>query len=370
MKALFKAFAIAMSLALAFGLMGCGTSGCDSEDIAEQALDILLQKSGMSAKELGARAVNIIMLDKEKNVCQADIWLQPVSEIGQEMNKDYMIEMIKENPLVYPAIVEQFTNLQALRLMGYKVKLRSNDFFTIFTQDGKKFDFFNSLPEGEQLLEIARLANMKKLLNELASVSMHYQVTSSDKGEYILAEPVESSGNELYENDKKSKVELVEIVQTKSKPTPQTQGESAVKPENQNQNESIEPKQEVQSEIQIPNPTPQESVVSEPSPMPQAENSVNSSQNSATPSPAPSAASVSANLPSLKLATKDDYVNLRKAPSGEILTPIYKKDFDKITIKKLDGGDAKWLKVLYFPPNVSDESKAITGYIHNSQIAK
>ncbi len=101
-----------------------------------------------------------------------------------------------------------------------------------------------------------------------------------------------------------------------------------------------------------------------------AESTTNSSQNSAAPSPAPSVASASDKLPSIKLATKDDYVNLRKAPSGEILTPIYKKDFDKITIKKLDGGNDKWLKVLYFPPNETDESKAITGYIHNSQIAK
>lgn len=116
-------------------------------------------------------------------------------------------------------------------------------------------------------------------------------------------------------------------------------------------------------------------VYSEPNVAPQsndtsAQSTANSSRNSVAPSPAPNVASVSDKLPSIKLATKDDYVNLRKAPSGEILTPIYKKDFDKITIKKLDGGNDKWLKVLYFPPNETDESKAITGYIHNSQIAK
>lgn len=148
-------------------------------------------------------------------------------------------------------------------------------------------------------------------------------------------------------------------------PAPQTQSESAVKPEIQSQNESVEPKQEVQSETQIPSPASQENATNEPSP--QTESAANSSQNSVVPSPA---LSVSDKLPSIKLATKDDYVNLRKAPSGEILTPIYKKDFDKITIKKLDGGNDKWLKVLYFPPNETDESKAVTGYIHNSQIAK
>ena len=355
-----------VSMVLAFGLMGCGTSSCDDEDTAKQALDILLKKSGISAKELGARAVNIIMLDKEKNVCQADIWLQPSSEIAQEMNKDYIIEKVKENPFAILSITDKFISLQALRLMGYKVKLRSSD-FSLITQDGKEFDFFNSLPDGERMIEVSRFANMKELLTELAGVGMQYQVTSSDKGEYILVEPVKSSGNPLYENDKKSKVELVEIVQATSEPAPapQTQSESAVKPEIQSQHESVEPKQEVQSETQIPSPAPQENATNEPSP--QTESGTNSSQDSVTPSPAPS---VSDKLPSIKLATKDDYVNLRKAPSGEILTPIYKKDFDKITIKKLDGGNDKWLKVLYFPPNETDESKAITGYIHNSQIAK
>lgn len=67
------------------------------------------------------------------------------------------------------------------------------------------------------------------------------------------------------------------------------------------------------------------------------------------------------------LETKDEFVNLRKAPNGEIITPIYKKDFDKIILKRL-GVEDKWLKVLYFPPNVSDEKEALTGYIHNSQI--
>ena len=72
-------------------------------------------------------------------------------------------------------------------------------------------------------------------------------------------------------------------------------------------------------------------------------------------------------MASVRLKTNDEYVNLRKAPSGEVLTPIYKKDFDKIVIKKL-GVEGKWVRVRYYAPNVSDESKAITGYIHISQI--
>ena len=224
---------------------------------------------------------------------------------------------------------------------------------------------------------------MKKNLDKLANanVGMRYQVTSGDNGEYILAEFIESANNQIYEGKTQSEIELVEIVQTKSEPTPKPQ-----------KNESIEPKQEAQSETKIPSPTPQESTASvEPSPTPStpstqtptqtstSETAANAAQSAASsaqsaaqtaPSPANTPSSKTESLPSLKLATKDEYVNLRKAPSGEVLTPIYKKDFDKITIKRLDGGDAKWLKVLYFPPNVSDESKALMGYIHISQIAK
>lgn len=204
-----KVFALVGVAVLAFGLVGCGTSSCDSKDIAKQALDILLKNSGMSAEKLGARAVNIVMLDKEKNLCQADIWLQPISEIRQEMNKDYVKEMANKNPLM--ASVElpmRLVSLQAIRLMGHKVKLRIDDNVVtdnVITQDGKEF-------EG---VELGRLTKLVALLGELSDASMKYKVTSGDKGEYILAELVKSSGNELYENDKKSEVELVEIVKTK-----------------------------------------------------------------------------------------------------------------------------------------------------------
>lgn len=145
---------------------------------------------------------------KKKNVCQADIWLQPISEIKQEMNKDYVKEIANKNPLM--ASVElpmRLVSLQAIRLMGHKVKLRIDDNVitdNVITQDGKEF-------EG---VELGKLTNLVALLGELSDASMKYKVTSGDKGEYILAELVKSSGNELYENDKKSEVELVEIVKT------------------------------------------------------------------------------------------------------------------------------------------------------------
>lgn len=70
------------------------------------------------------------------------------------------------------------------------------------------------------------------------------------------------------------------------------------------------------------------------------------------------------------LIQKDSFVNLRQSPNGKVITKIYAKNLDKITIKKLNGGDDKWIKVLYLPPNVTDETKAITGYIHSSKIDK
>ena len=64
----------------------------------------------------------------------------------------------------------------------------------------------------------------------------------------------------------------------------------------------------------------------------------------------------------------NDFVALRKSPNGEVITPIHKKDFDSVTIKRLTSDDSSWVKVLYFPPNISDEKNAIVGYIRTSQI--
>ena len=72
----------------------------------------------------------------------------------------------------------------------------------------------------------------------------------------------------------------------------------------------------------------------------------------------------------IKLSIKSGFVNLRQSPNGKIIGKIYAKDLDKITLEKLDGGNEKWIKVLYFPPSVTDETKAISGYIHSSKIDK
>lgn len=92
--------------------------------------------------------------------------------------------------------------------------------------------------------------------------------------------------------------------------------------------------------------------------------------------------------------TKDAYVNLRKAPKGEVLTQIQMKDKNFILILNLDAlankqkgvfawqralenkgssGDfdsSAWIKVAYFPKGVNDISKALIGYIHKSQVVQ
>ena len=60
-------------------------------------------------------------------------------------------------------------------------------------------------------------------------------------------------------------------------------------------------------------------------------------------------------------------MNLRRSSSGEILTTIYKIDFGKITLKKLET-NGKLIKVLYFAPNVTNQDDARMGYIYISQI--
>lgn len=68
------------------------------------------------------------------------------------------------------------------------------------------------------------------------------------------------------------------------------------------------------------------------------------------------------------LAPNNEFVALRKSPSGEVITPIYKKDFDNIVLQRLSNDDSGWVQVLYFPPNISDKQNAIVGYIRTSQI--
>lgn len=70
----------------------------------------------------------------------------------------------------------------------------------------------------------------------------------------------------------------------------------------------------------------------------------------------------------LKLSAKNGFVNLRQSPNGNVIAQINTKDLDKIILKKLDDNNTKWVKVLYFPPNIKSENKAIVGYIHISQI--
>lgn len=67
-----------------------------------------------------------------------------------------------------------------------------------------------------------------------------------------------------------------------------------------------------------------------------------------------------------KLIIKGDFINLRQSPNGNVIAKIYKKDSGKFAIKILNLDNKEWVKVLYLPPNVKDENKAIIGYLHSS----
>lgn len=83
------------------------------------------------------------------------------------------------------------------------------------------------------------------------------------------------------------------------------------------------------------------------------------------------------------LNTKDSYVNLRKTPNGEILTPITKEAMAQggmiISANYANGAcedfgaclnpeKGDWFEVYYIPPKTTNGSNVRFGYIHKSQI--
>lgn len=86
---------------------------------------------------------------------------------------------------------------------------------------------------------------------------------------------------------------------------------------------------------------------------------------------------------SFNLSTKDSYVNLRKSPNGEIITPITKEAMAQgamIVSANYEQGSCedisqclaqkgKWVEVYYLPPNAKSGKDVFFGLIHSSQIA-
>lgn len=86
---------------------------------------------------------------------------------------------------------------------------------------------------------------------------------------------------------------------------------------------------------------------------------------------------------SFNLSTKDSYVNLRKSPNGEIITPITKEAMAQgamIVSANYEQGSCedisqclaqkgKWVEVYYLPPNTKSGKDVFFGLIHSSQIA-
>lgn len=363
-----KYFAFVLVLVLAFGLVGCGTSSCDDKDIAKQGLDIVLKNIGVSSKELGAYVENIRMLDKEKNICSADIGTKAYDNIKKELQKEDLKQQINQRMSKYGEfgvtlylneLLEKLLFSEVLKIMGVE---NSYDYKSGkgVGKDGKPLN-----TDALQFSDLAKIQLIKEALTTLSNSILHYKVVIEGKDELIYAELKE--GSEYYADIGNIVSSLLDLnnlsikgdLQSKSNSTPQIQNEAPKIEQNlaQSQTNTDLKQQEAQNEVlNSAQTSPQDEVLSPQNPqeLESKPESVNFEQKFGK---------------RIYLATKDDYVNLRKAPSGEIITPIYKKDFEAVRIYGFDT-DAKWLKVSYFPAGATSESEMILGYIHISQIAK
>ena len=87
--------------------------------------------------------------------------------------------------------------------------------------------------------------------------------------------------------------------------------------------------------------------------------------------------------------TTDTFINVRDKPNGKVIAQIQVKEWDKMLVFNLERLQNRipdvngwqrvlrqtmptkhkdYMNVLYFPPNVTDATKATQGYIHTSQI--
>lgn len=363
-----KYFAFVLVLVLAFGLVGCGTSSCDDKDIAKQGLDIVLKKIGVSSKELGAYVENIRMLDKEKNICSADIGTKAYDNIKKELQKEDLKQQINQRMSKYGEfgvtlylneLLEKLLFSEVLKIMGVE---NSYDYKSGkgVGKDGKPLN-----TDALQFSDLAKIQLIKEALTTLSNSILHYKVVIEGKDELIYAELKE--GSEYYADIGNIVSSLLDLnnlsikgdLQSKSNSTPQIQNEAPKIEQNlaQSQTNTDLKQQEAQNEVlNSAQTSPQDEVLSPQNPQ----------EIESKPEPVNFEQKFGKRI---YLATKDDYVNLRKAPSGEIITPIYKKDFEAVRIYSLDT-DTKWLKVSYFPAGATSESEMISGYIHISQIAK
>lgn len=70
----------------------------------------------------------------------------------------------------------------------------------------------------------------------------------------------------------------------------------------------------------------------------------------------------------LEYNSKDDYINIREKPKGNVVGQILAKDKAKSFIYGFDANSAGWHEILYFPPNVKNSKDAISGFVHKSQL--
>lgn len=170
-------------------LSACGgVSQCDTQNIADQALNILLDDDKI-AKKYGMYINNITLFDKEKNICTADINFKVMQRLEKDMKgfEEWTKEPNNPERRIQAAGVPVYgINSVILELLGIKNTL-----------DYKNLKFIK--PDGttisqEELSQIAtsnltEWTYIQNLLNTFSNATMAFKVTQNNDGEeYIYAE--------------------------------------------------------------------------------------------------------------------------------------------------------------------------------------
>lgn len=331
------------------------TSGIDTYEITPQQIqDLTLSHLGANGYFMG------IKRNSRESLC---VYTLTFDYLKTEISEEELLrfeQFLAQNQLYYQ--YEQSEESKSMFLHIYKLLKYNNKIEEMYRRGSDYFENFLAIRDYLNKNAIQGIYRTRMVLGVLQKESSQYIRVTEMENE--LANIIDSCSGEGYkaicENEESEKCK-VRKEYCKNEADRNIKEFKAIIAWVKSVNEGKEQRSELvlSSTQNTPKPTT-------------TENATNSTENSLSVDSnanAENLANSSTNLPVIKLATKDDYVNLRKAPSGEIITPIYKKDFEAISLKKV-GESGKWIKVLYFPPNKTDEKDAITGYIHISQIAK
>lgn len=175
-----KIKALILSALASFALTACGgVSSCDTEDIASQALNIATEDLGYSADKLGAYVSDIVMNDKEANVCQAKINLKVIDEFNKEIESEPVKSKIEKAGFGVMALPERLLAAAALKVMGQDVKI-DYDKMSVIKADGS-----DPLKDAS-LQTLGEFQSLMSKIGKIVGTTLVYKVVDNGKGdEYI-----------------------------------------------------------------------------------------------------------------------------------------------------------------------------------------